>query len=77
MTVKVFAETGKFWEKYNVVSCTTGVFNPDRYPTQSGFGWTNAVFLRFVNDFNLQDVEKDEENNSGAKKWEKQSRKRK
>jgi len=51
INVKVFAESGKFWEKYNVVSCTPGVFNPDRYPTQSGFAWTNAIFLRFVKDF--------------------------
>lgn len=53
MNVKVFGETGKFWEKYNVVTRATGVYNPDRYPTQSGFGWTNAIFSRFVKDFKL------------------------
>ncbi|KKR50156.1 MAG: Alpha,alpha-trehalase [Candidatus Curtissbacteria bacterium GW2011_GWA1_40_16] len=41
--VKVFKETGYLWEKYDVVSGRVGV--PDRYPTQPGFGWTNAVFL--------------------------------
>ncbi len=41
--VKVFKETGSLWEKYDVVSGRIGV--PDRYPTQPGFGWTNAVFL--------------------------------
>ena len=41
--VKVFKETGCLWEKYDVVNGRIGV--PDRYPTQSGFAWTNAVFL--------------------------------
>lgn len=43
--VKVFKETGFLWEKYEVVHGRVGV--PDRYPTQPGFGWTNAVFLIF------------------------------
>jgi alpha,alpha-trehalase len=55
MNMKLFRETGKFWEKYNVVDCTVGVNTPDRYITQSGFGWTNAVFLRLVNDFNIRE----------------------
>ncbi len=46
---KVFDETGKLWEKYNVVKCTIG--KSERYPTQSGFGWTNAVFVRLLNQF--------------------------
>jgi alpha,alpha-trehalase len=44
--VKVFKETGFLWEKYDVVSGRIGV--PDRYPTQPGFAWTNAVFLLFL-----------------------------
>lgn len=40
---KVFIKTGNFWEKYNVVKCTVGKSNQDRYPIQSGFGWTNAI----------------------------------
>jgi alpha,alpha-trehalase len=47
-----FDRNGVFLEKYNVV-------NPNKrpvegvYPSQTGFGWTNAVFLRFVEEFNL------------------------
>ncbi len=45
-----FDEYGVFLEKYNVV-------NPDKppqkgvYPSQTGFGWTNAVFERFCQRF--------------------------
>lgn len=45
-----FKEHGLFLEKYNVVS-------PDKppvkgvYPSQTGFGWTNAVFERFCQDY--------------------------
>jgi alpha,alpha-trehalase len=53
MNAKVFRATGKFWEKHNVVNCNIGVFNSDRYTLQSGFGWTNAVFVRLVNEFRL------------------------
>jgi alpha,alpha-trehalase len=51
MNHDLFLSTGKFWEKHNVVTKDVGVFNPDRYPTQSGFGWTNAVFVRLINEF--------------------------
>jgi alpha,alpha-trehalase len=46
---KVFEETGKLWEKYNVIKCTLS--KNERYPTQVGFGWTNAVFIRLLNKF--------------------------
>lgn len=49
---KVFEESGMFWEKYDVVKRTVG--KSARYPTQSGFGWTNGVFLRLVKDFHLE-----------------------
>jgi alpha,alpha-trehalase len=45
-----FNHHGVFLEKYNVVS-------PDKppmrglYPSQTGFGWTNAVFERFCQDY--------------------------
>lgn len=45
-----FNEHGVFLEKYNVVS-------PDKppikgvYPSQEGFGWTNAIFERFCRDY--------------------------
>lgn len=54
--VKVFAETGYLWEKYDVVYGRVGV--PDRYPTQPGFAWTNAVFIILWNM--LQELEKAE-----------------
>jgi len=45
-----FNEHNEFIEKYNVVSPTKppveGV-----YPSQTGFGWTNAVFERFCQDY--------------------------
>lgn len=47
-----FARHGVFLEKYNVVNTkkkpVEGV-----YPSQTGFGWTNAVFVKFVEDFHL------------------------
>ncbi|MCE3278087.1 MAG: alpha,alpha-trehalase [Bacteroidetes bacterium] len=51
MNHKLFMETGKFWEKHDVVKCEIGIYNPSRYPTQFGFGWTNAIFLRLINEF--------------------------
>ncbi len=45
---------GEFLEKYNVV-------NPKKkplegvYPSQTGFGWTNSIFIKFVKDFNLKE----------------------
>lgn len=45
-----FNQNDVFLEKYNVV-------NPDKppvkgvYPSQTGFGWTNAVFERFCQDY--------------------------
>ncbi len=46
LNIKVFKETGKLWEKYDVVRGTIGM--PDRYPTPHGFAWTNASFLIMV-----------------------------
>jgi alpha,alpha-trehalase len=51
LNAEVFKKTGKFWEKYNVENKTIGINNPERYITQSGFGWTNAVFVRLVSEF--------------------------
>lgn len=39
---KVFADTGRMMEKYNVVD-TTLPAGGGEYPTQDGFGWTNGV----------------------------------
>ncbi len=49
-----FNRHGVFLEKYNVVNTkkppVEGV-----YPSQTGFGWTNAIFVKFVNDFDMLD----------------------
>ncbi len=52
-----FTTQGIFLEKYNVV-------NPEKppqkgvYPSQTGFGWTNAVFERFCQQFIDEDIQK-------------------
>ncbi len=45
-----FTEHGNFQEKYNVVQPTKPAVK-GVYPTQTGFGWTNAVFERFCKEF--------------------------
>jgi alpha,alpha-trehalase len=42
-------KTGKIWEKYDVVKGNTG--SSERYPTQSGFGWTNSIIIRLIDKF--------------------------
>jgi alpha,alpha-trehalase len=42
-------KSGLLWEKYNAVTGDAG--KGDRYPTQSGFGWTNAIFIRLLDKF--------------------------
>jgi alpha,alpha-trehalase len=42
--VRVYNETGRFFEKYNVVN-TRNYAKDGEYPTQIGFGWTNGVLL--------------------------------
>jgi alpha,alpha-trehalase len=44
---KVFAETGKMMEKYNVMD-TTVAAGGGEYPNQDGFGWTNGVYLKMT-----------------------------
>lgn len=41
---KVYANTGKFMEKYNVVDIGLEAGGGE-YPSQDGFGWTNGVYL--------------------------------
>lgn len=45
-----FEKKGLFLEKYNVVKPTKPA-SKGVYPTQTGFAWTNAIFLRLVNKF--------------------------
>lgn len=44
---KVFLETGKMMEKYNVVN-TNESGGGGEYPLQDGFGWTNGVDLAII-----------------------------
>ncbi|WP_088340248.1 alpha,alpha-trehalase TreF [Robiginitalea sediminis] len=43
---KVYGDTGKMMEKYNVAD-TTLLSGGGEYPTQDGFGWSNGVALGF------------------------------
>jgi len=45
---RVYNRTGKMLEKYNV--CRPKIASGGgEYPTQDGFGWTNAVYMNFAN----------------------------
>ena len=52
-----FDKHGVFLEKYNVV-------NPKKhpvegvYPSQTGFGWTNALLVKFANDFSMVETDR-------------------
>ena len=45
LNVKVFKETGKLMEKYDVQD-TSKLAGGGEYPGQDGFGWTNGVLLK-------------------------------
>jgi len=48
---KVYRETGRFMEKYDVVN-SGAACGGGEYPNQDGFGWTNGVYIalkRFLN----------------------------
>ena len=47
-----FDKHGVFLEKYNVVSPKKHPVE-GLYPSQTGFGWTNAILIKLVEDFNL------------------------
>ena len=49
LNTRVFMRTGKFWERYDVVKMREG--ESERYPIQTGFGWTNAVYLCLLKEF--------------------------
>ncbi|CAF1220369.1 unnamed protein product [Adineta steineri] len=46
---RVFKETGKMMEKYDVVD-TDKPAGGGEYETQDGFGWTNGVYLEMLHD---------------------------
>ena len=49
LNVKVYKNTGKMVEKYNVTN-TTLEAGGGEYPVQDGFGWTNGVLLRLLSE---------------------------
>ncbi len=49
---RAFQKTHQLWEKYNVVTGTPG--DSERYPTQPGFAWTNAIVLRLLHQFSSE-----------------------
>src|SRR6185312_5030231 len=48
--LKVFNDTGKLMEKYNVVDPNVNAGGGE-YPLQDGFGWTNGVLLNLLNRY--------------------------
>lgn len=49
LNLKVYTETGKMTEKYNVSDLNVAAGGGE-YPNQDGFGWTNGVLLRMLNE---------------------------
>lgn len=49
LNVKVYRNTGKMMEKYNVTDMGLDAGGGE-YPVQDGFGWTNGVLLKLLND---------------------------
>ena len=49
LNTKVYQNTGKLVEKYNVVDITLESGGGE-YPVQDGFGWTNGVLQAFLSE---------------------------
>ena len=47
LNIKVYKETGKLMEKYNVADLGKEAGGGE-YAGQDGFGWTNGVLLRLI-----------------------------
>jgi alpha,alpha-trehalase len=54
LNIRVFKQTGKLLEKYNVVD-TSLTAGGGEYPLQDGFGWTNGVLLKLMNRYNYDE----------------------
>lgn len=52
LNIRVFKQTGKLLEKYNVVD-TKLTAGGGEYPLQDGFGWTNGVLLHLMNRYHF------------------------
>ncbi|WP_317171137.1 trehalase family glycosidase [Croceivirga sp. JEA036] len=50
---KVYENTGKFVEKYNVADLTLEAGGGE-YPVQDGFGWSNGVYLALKKELEQQ-----------------------
>ena len=50
LNIKVYKNTGKLMEKYNVVD-TDITAGGGEYPSQDGFGWTNGVLLKILKTY--------------------------
>ncbi|AMR32018.1 trehalase [Mucilaginibacter sp. PAMC 26640] len=54
LNIRVFKQTGKLLEKYNVVD-TSLTAGGGEYPLQDGFGWTNGVLLKLMNRYGFEE----------------------
>jgi alpha,alpha-trehalase len=52
LNVRVYRNTGKLMEKYNVID-TNLTAGGGEYPSQDGFGWTNGVLLKVLKTYGL------------------------
>jgi alpha,alpha-trehalase len=52
LNLKVFKETGKLMEKYDVQDVTK-LAGGGEYPGQDGFGWTNGVLLKLISIYGV------------------------
>jgi alpha,alpha-trehalase len=52
LNIKVYKETGRLMEKYNVVDITK-VAGGGEYAGQDGFGWTNGVLLALIKKYGI------------------------
>jgi alpha,alpha-trehalase len=50
LNIKVYRNTGKLMEKYNVID-TNLTAGGGEYPSQDGFGWTNGVLLKVLKTY--------------------------
>jgi alpha,alpha-trehalase len=53
LNIKVYRNTGKLMEKYNVID-TDLTAGGGEYPSQDGFGWTNGVLLKILKTYGLK-----------------------
>ena len=53
LNIKVYKETGKLMEKYNVVDINLPAGGGE-YAGQDGFGWTNGVLLKMMTVYNIK-----------------------